>query len=265
VPSSFDRCTACGDARVRRDPFHYRWRGRRYDILRCVACTHQFVHPPVSADDQRLMYDDAYFAAKGDWACGHFAGAAYLDAEDRLRAEATHVLGRLPTNRGRLLDVGCAGGVFLDEARRRGFSAAGIELNPAMARHARERYGLDVINSRVEDVPASQWNQSFDVVTFLDCLEHLPAPLATMRAVARWLRPGGVVFIRGPLSNSRLGRAKEAIRRLTGVPKRLPGYPLDASMFNRRSLTAMLECCDVAPTEWYESHEFAEVVAHRRP
>jgi len=138
----------------------------------------------------------------------------------------------LPAKSGRLLDIGCAGGTFLDEARTEGFEVAGIELNPSMAEHARATYHLDVMISRIEDVPLNTWSRAFDIVTLLDCLEHVPQPLAAIRKIHRWLRPGGHVFIRGPLSNSPIAIAKESLRRILGVAKRLPGYPLDANMFN---------------------------------
>lgn len=257
-------CTACGEQRAALDPFHYDWDGRRFSILRCKACTHQFVHPSITAHDQRRIYDDHYFSSSGDWACGVFTGG-YLEAQKQLEEEARQVLGFLPPPPGRLLDVGCAGGVFLDVARQSGFQVSGIELNPGMAKHARDTFRLDVITTRIEEVPPTMWHQPFDVVTIMDCLEHLPAPLEALRRVASWMRPGGTLFIRGPLANSRLGRAKEALRRLIRVSKRLPGYPLDANMFNPRSLTRCLASAGFQAPAWIGlGPGFANCTARRR-
>lgn len=257
-------CTACGSPETRRDPFYYEWEGRRHWVRRCRRCTHQFVHPPITPEQQARMYSDAYFSEGGDWVCGLFAGSGYRDAEEELRREAHEILGMIGRACGRLLDVGCAGGVFLDVAREHGFEVQGLELNESMAQHARGTYGLDVLRSRIEDVPESQWAGCFDVVTVLDVMEHLPAPLGAMRRIGRWAKPGASVLVRGPLVNRWRTRAKEAARRLLGRPKQLPGYPLDANAFNVRSMSAMLRLSGIEPVQWWHHPDFANLLAVKR-
>jgi len=257
------RCSACGETPALREPYYYDWRDRRFWIYRCGLCTHQFVHPPVTPEDQRQIYSDTYFSKEGDWVCGIFE-SGYTGAERQLKEEAHSILDMLPVASGQLLDVGCAGGVFLNEARARGFDVAGLELNSTMAAYAAKTYHLQVLNSRVEDVAADHWNQQFDVVTLLDCLEHIPAPLSAMMSIWRWLRPGGVVFIRGPRGNSRIARLKESIRRVLQVQKRLPGYPLDANMFNNRSLEVMLATSGFDAPVWIgQTPTFANLWARK--
>src|ERR1041385_376718 len=257
------RCSVCDQENASREPFFYDWQGSRFSIYRCTHCTHQFVHPPVSRDDQALIYSDRYFSREGDWVCGIFPGG-YTEAESQLKEEAREILAMLPLPSGRLLDIGCAGGVFLSEARSRGFDVIGLELNASMAAYARSTYHLEVLNSRIEDVGPNQWSDHFDVVTLLDCLEHVPQPLLAMRKAAQWLRPGGSVFIRGPLSNSLLVRMKEGLRRVLRVRKRLPGSPLDANTFNKRSLGTLLELSGFQRPRWIgESPGFANLLARR--
>jgi SAM-dependent methyltransferase len=253
-------CTACESARTGPDPFYYAWKGRRFDVYRCFDCTHQFVFPQVTESDQAEIYSDAYFGASGDWSCGTLRGG-YAEAASQLVSESRAILAALPENSGRLLDIGCAGGTFLLEARAVGFTVTGLELNSAQAAAARNR-GLEVLNERIEDAP-SRWGP-FDIVTLLDCLEHVPAPLKALRKVAGWLVPGGAVFIRGPLANCRLGRLKEAVRRITGPTKRLPGYPLDANAFSPRSLEALLMKAGFDKAIWAtETKGFGQVWARR--
>jgi len=257
-------CTACGANAAGPDAFYYLWKGREYSIYRCRSCTHQFVHPAISAEDQASIYSDQYFSAGGDWVCGMFEGG-YAEAEGSLRREAREVLAYLAAARGRLLDIGCAGGVFLDEARAAGFVVEGIELNETQAESARRKFGLSVTTGRIEDVPLAKWDGAFDVVTVMDCLEHLPRPLEALRKVAAWTRPGGVVFIRGPLSNSTWGAFKERVRRAVGHRKQLPGYPLDANMFNKRSLTTMLDATGFSVEAWIGTTDiFTNLIARRR-
>jgi SAM-dependent methyltransferase len=237
--------------------------GRRFWIYRCAGCTHQFVHPPVTREDQAHIYSDDYFSKDGDWVCGIF-GTDYARAEPQLRAEAREILAMLPSPPGKLLDIGCAGGTFLDEARKYGFEVSGIELNSSMAEYARSKYQLEVRISRIEDVPPDEWSGAFDVVTLLDVLEHLPEPFVTLKKIARWVRPEGHLFVRGPLSNSRIARVKEQIRRTCGLTKRLPGYPLDANMFNKRSLTFLVRRCSFETIAWIgETSSFSNLLARR--
>lgn len=258
------RCPACNAHRARVDAFFYAWRERLFHLHRCGDCTHQFLHPPVTREDQELIYGDGYFSAGGDWVCGVFGGG-YLEAEPHLREEAAEILGMLPAPPARLLDVGCAGGTFLDEARSAGFQVSGIELNASMAKQARTRYGLEVLCARVEDVPLDQWQECFDVVTLLDVLEHVPEPHAAVATIARWIRPGGHLLVRGPLSNSPRARLKESLRRALGIRKQLPGYPLDANTFNKRSLSRMLDLCGFTDLRWIrETPDFANLLARRR-
>jgi SAM-dependent methyltransferase len=259
-------CVACASDDARRDAFFYEWRDRRWWIYRCPDCTHQFVYPSVAAEEMAAIYGDHYFAANGDWAASHFEGQGYRDAEAKLRDEARQVLGMLPVNAGvRLLDIGCAGGVFLDEARRKGFEVAGIEYNASMAQDARARYGLDVHQGTIESVPLDRYPAgSFDVVTVLDVLEHVPSPRAAMDRIGTWAKDNAVLLIRGPLQNSRAGALKEGLRRLLGRTKQLPGYPLDANVWNKRSLSQLLSSQRFAPARWInETPAFANLVALR--
>lgn len=217
----------------------------------------------MTREEQELIYADEYFSAGGDWVCGSFAGG-YVEAEAHLREEAREILGMLPEHPAELLDVGCAGGIFLDHARSAGYRVAGIELNSSMAEHARSNYHLEVLCSRIEDVPREHWQERFEIVTLLDVLEHVPDPHAAVTAIARWIRPGGHLFIRGPLSNSPAAQRKEALRRVLGLRKQLPGYPLDANTFNKRSLSRMLESCGFTDLRWIrESPDFANLLARR--
>ncbi len=172
----------------------------------------------------------------------------------------------LPLSSGRLLDIGCAGGVFLDEARQRGFEVTGIELNASMALHARSKYGLEVMNARLEEVDFHTWNANFDVIVLLDSLEHIPAPNAAIQKTAQWVKLAGYLFIRGPLANSRIARLKEAVRRGLGLVKRLPGYPLDASSFNKQSLSVLVSQNGFVVDRWInETASFANLLCHRVP
>jgi SAM-dependent methyltransferase len=98
---------------------------------------------------------------------------------------------------GRLLDVGCATGNFLNEMRRRGgWEVFGVEPNPEAAAYAARRFSHHVHVSTLADAdfpPAS-----FDVITMWNVLEHLHTPWADLLRVRDLLREGGVLVFSIP-------------------------------------------------------------------
>lgn len=163
-------------------------------------------------DDLVRMYDNGYFDAGGAWVCGFWSGS-YVENESQLRDEARGALARLPIRGGRLLEIGCAGGFFLDEAREAGFEVIGCELNAEMAEFGRERLRLTIHDGLFEH--AGFTHGSFDVVVVQDVLEHTRDPVVFARGVQALLRPGGLFFVRGPLEDETRERVYHFLRKLT--------------------------------------------------
>jgi SAM-dependent methyltransferase len=184
---------------------------------RCPVCGGT-LHGPIAG----FRYDcpDCAYASARPLAAMPGAGAVELHEDRReaalapLRARNFEiVLDRLAVcgGEGRLLDVGCAHGWFLDAARRRGYTASGIEPDAAVAAQAVQR-GHDVVHGPFPDVLSP--GDRFDVVVFNDVFEHLPDPRAALFATARALRPGGLLAINLPDSRGVFYRLAEALRRI---------------------------------------------------
>ncbi len=98
---------------------------------------------------------------------------------------------------GRLLEIGCAAGAFLDAARHAGWQTSGIELSKAAARYAREERDLDVHAGTVHTVDAFGAGE-FDAVVMLDVIEHVFQPAKLLTALQALLRPGGALVVMTP-------------------------------------------------------------------
>lgn len=107
----------------------------------------------------------------------------------------------------RLLDVGAHIGVFVEEACRNGWQAQGIEPSKWAVESAKGR-GIDLTQGFLEDRPFK--DQTFDVITLWDVIEHLTDPAAELELCNELVEPGGWIAIHtmdaGSLAARILGR-----------------------------------------------------------
>ncbi|MCX7257536.1 MAG: bifunctional 2-polyprenyl-6-hydroxyphenol methylase/3-demethylubiquinol 3-O-methyltransferase UbiG [Polaromonas sp.] len=104
-----------------------------------------------------------------------------------------------PLKGKRVLDVGCGGGILADAMARKGASVLGIDLASKALKvaqlHALEAQteGVQYCEISAEALAAEQPG-SFDVVTCMEMLEHVPDPSSIVKACAALVKPGGHVF-----------------------------------------------------------------------
>ena len=99
----------------------------------------------------------------------------------------------------RVLDIGCGGGILSDSMARRGASVLGIDLASKSLKVA-QLHALEAGTENVEyreiaaETLAVEAPHSFDVVTCMEMLEHVPDPSSIVNACAALVKPGGWVF-----------------------------------------------------------------------
>ncbi len=107
--------------------------------------------------------------------------------------------GLSPLQGQRVLDVGCGGGILADAMARKGAQVTGIDLSTKALRvaqlHALEAQTPDIEYREVSvETLAQEQPGSFDMVTCMEMLEHVPDPDSVVRACAALVKPGGWVF-----------------------------------------------------------------------
>jgi 2-polyprenyl-3-methyl-5-hydroxy-6-metoxy-1,4-benzoquinol methylase len=165
-------------------------------IVRCRSCGLSFVSPrPIGPDTVRVYEGESYYRNAN--ACAFGYGDYLADRwllEELFDARLTEIE-RYRPGRGRLLDVGCATGVLIERALRRGWKAEGLEVSAFAAAHCRER-GLRVHEGDVASVRLPEG--VYDVIVMDDAIEHVADPRETLRRLHALLAPGGLVTFNTP-------------------------------------------------------------------
>jgi len=104
-----------------------------------------------------------------------------------------------PISGVRALDVGCGGGILADSMARKGADVTGIDLSTKALKvaqlHALEAETPRIIYREISaEALAVEAPGSFDVVTCMEMLEHVPDPASVVRACSELVKPGGWVF-----------------------------------------------------------------------
>ncbi|HWW80810.1 MAG TPA: bifunctional 2-polyprenyl-6-hydroxyphenol methylase/3-demethylubiquinol 3-O-methyltransferase UbiG [Steroidobacteraceae bacterium] len=112
---------------------------------------------------------------------------------------ARFVAERATLSGARVLDVGCGGGLLAEALARAGAKVTAIDLAPGMIEVARlhameQKLEIDYRMVAAEAVAAAEPG-SFDVVTCMEMLEHVPDPAQMVATLTTLVRPGGAVFI----------------------------------------------------------------------
>lgn len=96
----------------------------------------------------------------------------------------------------KILDVGCGGGLLSESLSQAGAKVTGIDLSEAALQVARDHdttHQIDYQKISIEDF-AEKNPGSFDVVTCMELLEHVPDPASVIKACAKLIKPDGLVF-----------------------------------------------------------------------
>jgi SAM-dependent methyltransferase len=181
--------------------FNEHSRTKWLDNFRCLDCGSVFIGNVISDEELAGAYstvdEAAYYRETADASAPKFNKAA----QD---------LSRVVSHSAEILDIGGGNGAFVRALRAQGFTNLSIHEIPGadlpeLASLTRHVYR----DTDYATVPSA----SFDAITMMDVMEHVPSPDWTIAAAKRMLRPGGVLYLHTPVVTP-LDRAMHAIQKL---------------------------------------------------
>jgi SAM-dependent methyltransferase len=148
----------------------------------------------------------------------------------------------------RVLEVGCAHGVLLEELAKRGYSCVGTEVDEATAAWTREKTGLQILTGLFPggEVPPCDIFLSFDVI------EHSVSPEDFLREAAKVLSPEGIVILQTPID------LKQCDPPLGTMFEKSFDDTQHLFVFTRESISLLAERCGLKVAEvdpWRVGHE----------
>lgn len=196
-----------------------------FPIARCGSCSHVYVDAQLGSSDLQERYGEDYYQG------GVFHD--YLAERDERIASARAYCALISTLKpsGRLLDVGCATGFFLEAASAH-WQVTGVELSPFAADYARREFGHSVLTGDITDVDLP--DGSFDVVTLWNTIEHMSEPRDSIGRVAQLAAPDALVVVT-------TGDVTGTLARRSLVDWELMAPPEHMHFFSPRTITLLLE------------------------
>jgi len=169
-----------------------------YSVCSCISCGQVYVKG-IDLNVIKDKYNEKdYFAERNDY-INRWEEFSYL-----FQKIVDKIIKFKP--QGRLLDVGCSVGIFLDVALKNGFDVKGVEVSTWASEFARQK-GFDVMTGGL--IEAAYPEKSFDVVVLNHVLEHLPKPVEILLEVKRILKDDGLLVIGVPNFGSYMASIKK--------------------------------------------------------
>ncbi|HEX4264455.1 MAG TPA: methyltransferase domain-containing protein [Verrucomicrobiae bacterium] len=190
---SVKACHVCEGTRI-----YYLFSASAYRVVRCEDCGLVFLNPQPNDTELARIYGANYFLGSESEEGRRAAGEVKQATAAGYLSEIARYRGSPP---GRLLEVGCGDGDFLEVAEKAGWNVTGIEYSASASERARQRLKKGQVHCgelRQASLPAEQ----FDLCVLSDVLEHVRAPLEFLREIHRVLKPGGTLFVATPSTDS---------------------------------------------------------------
>ncbi len=160
-------------------------RHREYwQIVRCKKCSFVYADPRGSDSEIKSGYEES-------------EDELYKKEEAGRYATFERVCNNIIQfkKKGKILDIGCSIGTFLDVCRKKGFVPHGLELSQWSVKYANSKKNLANVYNATLETQKYFPKSSFDVITMLDLIEHLVDPISELKRVHEYIKPDGIFVI----------------------------------------------------------------------
>ena len=199
------------------------WKERKYKVYRCLNCKVAFLYP---VPETEKIYNRDYFEK---W---------YLKYYEERKQYFKNLIEKLKNyfpEKGKILDIGCGAGIFLDIMKEMDWDVYGQDISPFAVKYC-ENKGYTVYKN------LSEINKegTFDVITMFDVIAHIPDPLLYLNQCRKLLKKGGILIIKTPSHSNFLFTVSNLLS-FTGKSRTLLHIPAQIYHFNSFSLKKALE------------------------
>ena len=210
-----------------------------YKVFTCSSCSFVYVSPRLTGQALLDVYNETYWKSDNPKERGYADYAKESALYLKTYRKRMKLVSKWLPKAGRILDVGCAAGYFLQVAQQHGHDVHGVELSEAIAKQAIDSLGPErVFNGFLDDAAtARNWqDQSFDLVTIWDVIEHVPEPQSLLASIKKLIKPGGKLLLETQNVDSKLANR---------LGKRWHHYKHDEHLyhFNPSTISKLLSDC----------------------
>lgn len=164
---------------------------RQYELLRCQSCGHVYLSE-AAEKCKEIKYEQEYFTSKTN----------NVEINKRLLKEDKKRFDRIISevykykNNGRWLDIGCGLGGVLSAAKEQGYITTGYDVSEYAVSQIKKIYKIPAFTG---DIKKNIKNNSFDIISLIHVLEHIPDPVNYLiNDVIPFLKSDGILFVEVP-------------------------------------------------------------------
>ncbi|HRR97004.1 MAG TPA: class I SAM-dependent methyltransferase, partial [Candidatus Ratteibacteria bacterium] len=161
-----------------------------FNIVKCKNCGLVYVNPQPEQQEINKYYNEIYKSKREP-----------TDRKKRAKVkEAMKIIGSIKrivkSEKLKLLDIGCGFGYVLKAGKDIGWEVMGLDMAEWMVEYARKEFG---VKAEVGKFPGINFKaESFDIITLLEVIEHLPDPSLGLKDICTVLKKGGYLIVRVP-------------------------------------------------------------------
>ncbi|WP_460935544.1 class I SAM-dependent methyltransferase [Spirosoma humi] len=193
------QCPVCGNSTF--NPYliceDYLVSHQKFSIQECQKCSFRLTNPRPDAQSIGSYYKSDQYVSHNDNS-GGLINTAYRLVRNYTLQSKLNLINQLNGKPGKILDVGCGTGAFLETCRTGGWQVTGMEPDPDARAIAVEKLKAEIKPS----LSALSGSQPFDIISLWHVLEHIPDLNDTIQALYQLLTKKGTLLIAVPNSDS---------------------------------------------------------------